>query len=300
MDFNKQLKQIEAKLNNMTVKEERTIARRYAFTLNEIRRLIASYYEKYEKDGQLTLSEMMKYDRLVKLISDIDGIFKHHYEDIYNDMSSVLGGVYQEGYYRTAYAIEEQVNIDLRYKAVSAAALYAMVKNPIAGLTLNDRLNRQRMNVIYDLQQKITLGLQQNHTYSRMVKDVKTVVEGDTIKAMRIVRTEGHRVQESSKLDAAAHATANGVIMHKRWNTLEDRRVRHKKANHRKLNDVVIPMEEDFTDGLGRGPAPGQLGAAGSDINCRCFLTYSIEAIEAPNKREREALAFDEWRELRK
>jgi uncharacterized protein with gpF-like domain len=177
-----------------------------------------------------------------------------------------------------------------------------MLNNPVAGLTLNHRLERQRANIIYQIQQQVTQGLQSNETYSKMAKRLKTELEGDAVKAMRIVRTEGHRVQESAKHDAADHANNNGVVMMKQWNSLEDERVRHRpinKADHRKLDNKKSGMDGLFDDGLSKGLAPGQLPAAASSINCRCFLTYSIERIEKPQHEELENMAFDKWKKER-
>jgi len=58
-------------------------------------------------------------------------------------------------------------------------------------------------------------------------------------------------------------------------------------------------MDENFSDGLSSGPAPGLLPAAASSINCRCFLTYSIQRVEKPQYEELENMAFDEWKKER-
>jgi len=138
-----------------------------------------------------------------------------------------------------------------------------------------------------------------------MAKRLKRSLEGDAVKAMRIARTEGHRVQEKAKYDAVVHSNKKGVITLKEWNTMEDRRVRRRprdKANHKKLNEVQKPMDEKFSDGLSSGPAPGVLvgaNSAASNINCRCFLTYSIQRVEKPQYEELENMAFNEWKKER-
>ena len=44
------------------------------------------------------------------------------------------------------------------------------------------------------------------------------------------------------------------------------------------MDGVEIPLNEDFKLPSGAsGPAPGKMGVAGEDINCRCFLTYRME-----------------------
>lgn len=301
MDFQKRLEQINRRIGQLIAKEEREIARKYAKVLLEIRNLLAKQYEQYEKGGQLTLQEMLKHDRIKKLMRRINHLLKVHYKDINKQMERVLGESYTEGYYLTAWAVETYALTKLSYASVRPESLTAMLNNPVAGLTLKERLERQRANIIYQIQQQITQGLLQNETYSKMARRLKQELEGDAVKAMRIVRTEGHRVQESAKHDAADHATKNGVVMMKQWNSLEDERVRGKKgkASHRKLNNQKLPMDGLFNDGLSAGPAPGLLPAAGSSINCRCFLTYTVEKIQKPQHPTLEKMAFDDWKKER-
>lgn len=301
-DLNKRMARINRQIGQLIKQQEREIARKYAKVLVEIRKVLAEQYEKYERDGQLTLQEMLKHDRLKKMMRRIEFIMRVHYKDINKQMERILGGVYTDGYYLTAWAVETYTKTKLNYSAMRPETLTAMLRNPVAGLTLNERLERQRALVIYQIQQKVTAGLQNNASYSTMAKELKKDLEGDTVKAMRIVRTEGHRVQESAKHDAMDHANKNGVVMMKQWNSLEDERVRRRPKNaadHRKLNNKKIRMDELFDDGLSKGSAPGLLPAAASSINCRCFLTYSVERIERPQHEELAKMEFKAWKKER-
>ncbi|MEK4131999.1 phage minor head protein [Solibacillus sp. FSL W8-0474] len=301
-DLTKHIERINRRVGKLVGKGERDVAKRYAKTLLEIRALLAAQFEKYEQGGQLTLPEMLKHDRMKKMMREVNFLLRANYKDVYKHMDNVLQDAYLDGYYLTAHAVETATQAKLNYSTVRPETLAAMLENPVAGLTLNQRLERQRANIIYSIQQQVTQGLQNNETYSTMARRLKTELENDAVKAMRIVRTEGHRVQESAKHDAMDHATKNGVVMVKTWNTMEDVRVRSGRknlSNHKKLNNVTIPIDADFDDGLSQGKAPGQLGAAASDINCRCFLTYAVERIEKPQHSELENMAFDEWKKER-
>lgn len=295
-NFEKMMQRINRRIGQMVKQAEREVARKYARVLMEIRKMLAEIYEKYEVNGQLTYEEMLKFDRLKKLIQRIEWLLKAHYQDLAKTMEKVLGETYLEGYYMTAWAIETETKTRLGYVAVRPETLTAMLNNPVAGLTLKQRLERNRAAIIYTIQQEVTQGLINNETYAKMAKRLKKALEGDTVKAMRIVRTEGHRVQESAKHDAAEYAHKQGVIMMKTWNSLEDERVR---SSHRHLDGKTIPVDQNFKGKFGSGPAPGKLGAAAEDINCRCFLTYKIERIEKKSYNNMEELTFDEWKKER-
>jgi hypothetical protein len=281
--FDKDVTAIDKKMAQLIKGAERGVAKKYAALLTKTKALLAKQYADFEKDGQLTLQEMLKNDRLKKMMKELDFLLKPHYKSMDVDIKAALGQTYKTGFENVIAAISKESKRDIGNSTATPETLTAMLKNPVAGLTLNERLERMRVKIIDLIQKQITQGLQKNETYATMAKRLKGELEGDAVKAMRIVRTEGHRVQESAKLDAATHATDNGVVMHKEWNTMEDGVVRRKPKNladHKKLNGKKIPTDQLFDDGLSKGLAPGQLPAAGSSINCRCFLTYSLERLE--------------------
>ncbi|MED4977213.1 phage minor head protein [Weizmannia sp. FSL K6-0777] len=308
-NLNKSAEQINRALGQLLKKGEREIAKKYANTLNEIRKALTEVYERYETDGVLTYAEMARYDRLRKLLNKVNRLLEINYKSLKQTIYDVLGESYLDGYYLTAWAVETDTLSRLAYATVAADVITAMIENPVSGLTLSERLEKNRTNIIYAIQQEITQGLVKGETYGTMAKRLKDQLEGDATKAMRIVRTEAHRASETGKLDSAVHANKNGVVMMKEWNSMQDERVRPGRgigkadakhaANHRILDGKKIPVDDDFVGKLGKGPGPGQMGAAGEDINCRCFLTYSVEKIIKPDAKELENMTFEDWKKER-
>lgn len=296
-NLNKTEKQIRDRIARLVKQGERDAAQRYAILLNEIRQELAKVYESYEVGGVLTYAEMAKYNRLNKFLNRVNQLITFQYKDLKTIIYSVLGESYLEGYYLTAWAVETMTLSRLAYSVVTPETITAMIENPISGLTLNERLAKKRVDIIYTIQQEVTQGLVKGETYSTMARRLKGALEDDAVKAMRIVRTEAHRAQEASKHDSTVHAHKNGVRMLKDWNDVGDERVRTKaKADHTELGkQAPIPVDQLFTQGGASGPCPGQMGTAAQDINCRCFLTYSIDKIEKPDAKELEGMLFDTW-----
>jgi SPP1 gp7 family putative phage head morphogenesis protein len=287
---------IEKIAEKRTKMGEREIVKRYALLLSEIRQELAKLYEKYEIGGKLTYAEMAKYDRLRKFIEYIDYLLTIAYKDVKKTVYDVLAALYEEGYYYTAWAIETDTLSRLAYSAVPASTITAMIENPITGLTLSQRLEKNRAAIIYTIQQEITQGLVKGETYKQMATRIKGALENDATKAMRIVRTESHRAVESSKHDAAEHAHNNGVVMLKEWNSMQDQRVRDR---HEKLDGKKIPIDAEFRIGSDKAKAPGLFLRPENSINCRCFLTYSVERIEKVDAKELEDMTFEQWKKER-
>lgn len=288
---------IEKLVNKLVKMGEREIVKRYALLLSEIRQELAKLYEKYEIGGKLTYAEMAKYDRLRKFIEYIDHLLTVAYKDVKKTIYDVLAMLYEEGYYYTAWAIETDTLSRLAYSAVPAETIKAMIENPITGLTLSQRLEKNRAAIVYTIQQEVTQGLVQGETYKQMAKRIKGALENDAAKAMRIVRTESKRAIEAAKHDSAEHAHKNGIVMYKEWNSVHDQRVRDR---HRLLDGKKVPVDQDFELGAITGKAPGQMsGGASMNVNCRCFLTYSVERVEKVDAKELEGMAFEQWKKER-
>jgi SPP1 gp7 family putative phage head morphogenesis protein len=295
-NLNKTPEMIERLVNRRVKKGERDIVKRYAILLNEVRKELAKLYEKYEVNGKLTYAEMAKYDRLRKFMEYISWLLGVAYKEVKKIVYDILGQSYLDGYYLTAWAVETDTLSRLSYSAVRPEVITAMIENPITGLTLSQRLEKNRAAIIYTIQQEVTQGLVKGESYRQMATRLKNALEGDTVKAMRIVRTEAHRVVESGKHDAAEHAHKNGVIMVKVWNTMHDQRVRDR---HKQLDGVKIPVDEEFKIGSDRAKAPGLFLRPENSINCRCFLTYSVERIEKVDAKELEGMTFEQWKKER-
>lgn len=274
---------------------EREIAKLYANTLNDIRKELSKLYEKYEVGGKLTYTEMARYDRLKKFTDYLTELLTVQYKDLKKVIYDVLGESYEEGYYLTAWAVETDTLSKLAYATVAADTILSAIDNPLTNLS--ERIHKNMVNSIFEIRQEVTQGLVQGDTYGKMAKRLKEKLELQTYQAVRVVRTEAHRVQELSKWESSSYANAHGIVTMKTWNSSEDERVRHKSgANHRELNGKTIPENEEFVQGRGRGMGPGMMGTAAHDINCRCFLTRSVEAVNKPDAKELEGMTFDKWK----
>lgn len=87
--------------------------------------------------------------------------------------------------------------------------------------------------------------------------------------AMRIVRTEGHRIQSASALDAMYAAKEKGADVVKQWDSTLDGKTRD---SHRRLDGQLRELDKDFEVEGKTASAPGHFGSPKEDCNCRCVL----------------------------
>lgn len=85
-------------------------------------------------------------------------------------------------------------------------------------------------------------------------------------KAVRIARTEGHRIQTTATMDAMIDAKDKGADVVKQWDSTLDDRTRE---SHRQVDGEIRELDEKFSNGL---DYPGVGGSAAEVVNCRCAL----------------------------
>jgi SPP1 gp7 family putative phage head morphogenesis protein len=270
-DLTKEFLELREIIENLQSKKEEQMVEHYQTKLEAFRKNIRKLHDKYAVSGQLTFEEMARYNRINKLNKLINEEIRDLYSKNSNLITGILEETYQESFIGTKNIIEEATNRTIQ-GIVKNDLLEQAVNVPVDGLTLNQRLQRNRNNIIVDIQQTLQQGLKEGESYGQMSKRLKSSLEGDATKAKRIVRTEGHRVQEKSKLDSLDHAHNQGVDMIKDWVSSRDVRVR---PSHRVMNSKdPIPYTQDFVNEKtgGKGPAPGQMGTAADDVNDRCIF----------------------------
>ncbi|NGP45978.1 minor capsid protein [Bacillaceae bacterium SIJ1] len=289
----KSFRDLKERLEKLTDRKERDVAKRYALLLKEIQALVSKRYKEYEQDGKLTYTEMAKYNRLKKLEKDIIRAVNSKETGLRNEIHGHLTDQYKESYYRTGYLIETEAEAKASYTTLRDEVIDEAVNTNFTGLTLNDRLSKRRAELIVNMRETIVRGLHEGQTYSKMIKLIQNELEGDRAKAQRIVRTEAHRIREAASLNSATYAEAKGIITIKVWNTVKDERVRER---HERLDGVEVNKVDGVfeIDGY-TAEAPSQFGVAELDINCRCYLTYRIEKVKRPKNTRAKELAFAEW-----
>ena len=106
-----------------------------------------------------------------------------------------------------------------------------------------------------------------NQITGKMIGNYATVRGGALGRAKLIVRTEGNRIANAARLEAARTAKQQGADLVKQWDSTMDKKTR---PHHVQLDGQVRELDEPFEVDGRKAQAPGRFGIASEDINCRC------------------------------
>jgi SPP1 gp7 family putative phage head morphogenesis protein len=266
---------------------------------------LGNMFNKYSSKGELTYTDMTKYNRLQKELNFIAEQIHSDYAYLTEFIQNLMVSQYIENYYRSAFMYEFQAQKKMGYGQVNKTVILAAIKNKIPQLTLPNLMEFNRNETIRKISTEITQGLLAGEGYSSISKRIEKAVGFSSVKARRVARTESHRSQVQGRIDSAEQASKY-VDMTKMWDSTLDRNTRDW---HQKLDGTVIGKDENFTTPKGgNGQAPGHMNNASDDINCRCTALYLVNGKKPSVRRARlddgktniiPYTTYDEWKKER-
>lgn len=138
-------------------------------------------------------------------------------------------------------------------------------------------------------------------SYSQMAQQLAGYTKTGYNNAVRITRTEGHRIQQKSTMDACYAARERGADVVKQWDATMDANTRE---SHQMVDGEIRELDEKFSNGLMYPGDPS--GNAAEVINCRCILLqrakWALDQKELDRLKERASFygldktkSFDEF-----
>lgn len=265
------LERLNAESDKMLSSYEKTLRRAYTSLLKDMQNVIANTYAKLD-DNDL-INSLMKYNRADNVESQLTALInefsKAKYKGMYNELKEQVTHAYN--YYHTA--LTEVTGKIINKTPLKKEWLTQTIENELSGLTLKQTLQRDRQNIIYSLKSNLIQGVNRGESYSTMAKRMQKVVNNDYQKAVRIARTETHRVKNVGTQKSAEQGQKAGIKQMKEWVCMNDSRAR---KSHRRLDGKKIPIDEYFRVGSDKMLVPGDGSYPEENINCRCVAVYSI------------------------
>lgn len=299
-DLDKLLVQVRRIEEHRVKGAEKEIKKAYEGLLQELRHYLADTYSHYAEEDRLTYGILQKHGYYARFLEEVEKKIASVSPEVKRLIRSTVEQTYAATYDGLVEAVKKAGGGHMDFdglKGCTPEVMRRAVENPISKLTLDDRLEKHRKEIVRDIKQNISVGLMNGDGYSTMANRIKRSLNGDYKKAIRITRTETHRVRQAGEWDSAMEtdkalqAGTSGMRMTKTWKTMKDERVRPAnryktkkgwkngnpgKYDHKSMDGVTLLVDEEFKLPSGaRAQYPGGSGVAGEDINCRCYLSYN-------------------------
>lgn len=251
------------------------LKRQYERALNDINARI-----KLLQSDELTQSRVYQIDYQKALKAQVEAILEKLHADEYDTIHKYLGDSYTDGYVGTMYAMgsRDRGGIHVITPIDRKAAVKAIITDSKLSTDLYAALGYDMDKLKKHVREEITRGIATSLPYEQIARNIAGYTTLPLSNANRIVRTEGHRIQQASADDARNSAKAAGADVVKQWDSSLDGATR---PLHRKLDGQIREVDEPFEAGGKKVMYPGKFGDPAQDCNCRCVaLTRARWALD--------------------
>lgn len=237
-------------------------------------------------------------ESLQKQVSDI--LDKMQNEE-FSTVAEYLNTCYEDGFVGTMYDLQGQ-GIPLCFPLDQEAMTRAVQLDSKISQGLYTRLGEDVAVLKKKITAQVSRGIATGMSFAQVAQQLAAYSNIGFNNAVRIARTEGHRIQVQSGMDACYKAKEKGADVVKQWDSTLDAKTR---SSHVRVDGEVKELDEKFSNGLMFPGDPS--GGAAEVVNCRCALlqrarwavkggftkmnnfTKEIETFESPE-------AYDEFK----
>lgn len=234
------------------------------------------------------------------LKTQVRGILDKMHQKEFKTVNEYLNGCYNKAFTGNMYVLHGE-GIPLIVPIDQEKVARAVQINSKISKGLYSRLGEDVDLLKRKITAQISRGVATGMSYSQMAQQLAGYTKTGYNNAVRITRTEGHRIQQESTMDACYAARERGADVVKQWDATMDANTRE---SHQMVDGEVRALDEKFSNGLMYPGDPS--GNAAEVINCRCILLqrakWALDQKELDRLKERASFygldktkSFDEF-----
>ena len=255
--YDKSLTDINDKIKNLT------------FSINDLK-LEYSWLDdgdpEKERIKSMIQSKIYQKKYQEQLRQQVDGILQRMNIAEFTNISDYLDTCYTDGFIGAMFDMHGQgvpIMSPIDQEAmVRAVQLESKISKGLY-TRLGEDVNLLKKKITAQVSRSIASGL----SYAQTAKALEGYTRIGYNNAIRIARTEGHRVQTTATMDAMEKAKEKGADILKQWDATLDGRTRE---SHSQVDGEIRELNKPFSNGLMYPGDPS--GNAAEVINCRCAL----------------------------
>ena len=237
----------------------------YADALAEINDKIAILLGRQDADQQYVVYQV-EFQKSLK--AQVEAILETLHSNEFETISEYLTKSYEDGFIGTMYNLQGQ-GIPLVFPIDQEQVVAAIQHETRLSESLYTALGKDVVDLRKKIAGEISRGISSGQMYNEIARNIAGWAMIPKNNAMRIARTEAHRIQCKASMNACYKAKEKGADVVKQWDSSLDGKTR---ATHRELDGQIRELDEPFEVAGMKAMQPGDFGDPAEDCNCRCAL----------------------------
>ena len=261
----------QKRVQKEVLKNEREILKElediYQQALNDIMAQIAYLQARTDTQNLQSIIYQLEYQQALK--TQISAILDQLHNNEFKSISDYLVKCYEESWIGTLYDLQNQ-GIPLIFPINQKQVVEALLIDTKLSETLYKRIGIDIQELKSKIKSVVSRGISQSYSYEKISKLIYDEFNNPKLNAIRIARTEGHRISQEATYNVQVDAKKNGADIVKEWDATLDSKTR---PSHQFLDGQIVDIDKPFKNADGdEAMYPGGFGIASEDINCRCCV----------------------------
>ena len=237
------------------------LVRLYKQSLADIRIELDRMYQKFG-NASPSLAQAGRMNQLSNMERSVQKILLNLEGDTTTVIQGSMENLYTKNFFVLPTTLNKELGINISLGVINEASVKQSLETPLQYLTRNSRMTNDK------LREAITRNLINGESYPKLSKDVADIMGEGAGSAMRIARTEEHRVIAEARADSFDEVQSTGesigIKLEKQWFATNDARGRHQFMDGQISVDGIF----DFEGTPVAEPGSSEMGT--ESINCRC------------------------------
>jgi SPP1 gp7 family putative phage head morphogenesis protein len=253
---------------NQSLKDIKEKTKQFQFEINELQALIDETEDEAEKATLKSMQQSKIYQKQYQdaLKKQINSVLDTMQVEEFKTIDEYLKKCYEDGFVGTMYDLEGQ-GIPMCMPLNQEDMVRAVQTDSKISQGLYTRLGEDVDLLKTRITSEVSRGISTGMSFQQVAKQLEAHSNIGYNNAVRIARTEGHRIQVQSTMDACYKAKDIGADIVKQWDATLDKRTRD---SHTKVDGEIRELDKPFSNGLMFPSDPN--GGASEVVNCRCAL----------------------------
>lgn len=200
------------------------------------------------------------------LQGQIEGILNQMQTKQYLTVSDYLSGCYEDGFIGSLFDLHGQ-GVPLAMPLDQTKMVRAIQLDSKISKGLYTKLGEDVGVLKKRITSEVTRSIATGASYAQCAQRLAGQSRIGYNKAVRIARTEGHRIQTTATMDTMYNAKDRGADVVKQWDATLDGLTRE---SHVAVDGEIRELDEPFSNGLDYPGDPA--GGAAEVVNCRCAV----------------------------
>ena len=265
--MNQRQKLVEQQFLNNEASIIKRLKQVYGQALKDVNANIERLMERFDPEtGDLMQSAVyqLKYQNMIK--DQLEGVLNKMQTEQFTNVADYLDTCYEDGFIGALFDLHGQdvpLTIPINQESmVTAVQLDSKISQGLY-TRLGEDVELLKKRITAEVSRSIATGI----SFAQTAKHLAGKTRIGYNNAIRIARTEGHRIQNTAIMNAAYDAKERGADLVKQWDATLDGKTR---SSHIRVDGEIRELDERFSNTLRYPGDPS--GAAAEVINCRCVM----------------------------